>query len=223
MKSEELFKLIDQIDRRFVEEAWEGDIDSGKPIEVVLERRPIHAIRFAAAVAACILVFGAGIFTIANFRTNIPSQSGSAGESSSAGDSMNESSSESSSINESVHSSNVSGGDGIVKIGKESLKCEFRPNGTVSFGVVEKQDNLNYAAIYVEDTDASEDCPIIAQIYSVTLSGDTDAPISEKISITGRGRYEVHYNTLRGAGARCMLCLESENDDPAKLLGSWTP
>ncbi len=223
MKSEELFKLIDQIDRRFVEEAWEGDIDSGKAVEIILERRPIHAIKFAAAVAACILVFGAGIFTIANVRTNIMSQSGSAGESISADGSMSESSSESSSINESVHSSNVSGSNENVKIGKETLNYEFDRRGTITSCIVEKKDNLNYAVIYVDETDASEESPILAKIYNVTTDGDIDKSISEKVCITGRGIYEFHYTTLRGAGSRCVLCLEREDESPARILGTWEP
>lgn len=236
MRSKDLFMLIDQIDRRFVEEAWEGDLESGKTVEIVLERSPFYAIKFAAAVAACIMLFGAGFFTIANIRTNDPfAQPSSSGAAESPGSpSESDSSSESGEISESSDVSTVTSFDkpeeefnkqGIYKL--ENLYIGY--GDIVQTKVVEKIDNYDYAVIYVDETNATEEHPLAVSIFRVDEDGKICDLISEKKYITGRGKYGFYYNTLRGAGSPCILCLENDfketNDEwyDIRLIGSWSP
>lgn len=245
MKSKELFMLIDQIDRRFVEEAWEGDEESGKPIEIVLERSPFHAIKFAAAVAACIVMFGAGFFTIANIRTGEPYQPGSSGAAESPGssseselssdtdseDSISESSDTSSESGNVSDLSDVDGSDEFSKQGVYRLDNMVIPYGeVVRTEIVEKTDNYDYAVIYVDETNATEENPIIADIRRVDEFGNIGVVVSEKIAITGRGKYGFYYTELRGAGSGCILTLENDfketfNKDKSdlRIVGTWTP
>lgn len=245
MKSKELFMLIDQIDRRFIEEAWEGDEDSGKPIEVVLERSPFHAIKFAAAVAACIVMFGAGFFTIANIRTGGQFQPGSSGAAESPGSSSESELSGSdkdiedtrSEISEMLENSSVSsivdvdGSDEFTKQGVYKLDNIVIPYGdVVRTEIVEKADNYDYAVIYVEETNATEENPIIADIRKVDEFGEIGEVISERLYITGRGKYGFYYTELRGAGSGCILTLENDfketiNKDKSdlRIVGTWIP
>lgn len=245
MKSKELFMLIDQIDRRFVEEAWEGDEESGKPIEIVLERSPFHAIKFAAAVAACIVMFGAGFFTIANIRTGEPYQPGSSGAAESPGssseselssdtgseDSISESSDTSSESGNVSGLSDIDGSDEFSKQGVYRLDNMVIPYGeVVRTEIVEKTDNYDYAVIYVEETNATEENPIIADIRKVDEFGEIGEVISERLYITGRGKYGFYYTVLRGAGSGCILTLENDfketfNKDKSdlKIVGTWIP
>ncbi len=245
MKSKELFMLIDQIDRRFVEEAWEGDEESGKPIEIVLERSPFHAIKFAAAVAACIVMFGAGFFTIANIRTGEPYQPGSSGAAESPGssseselssdtdseDSISESSDTSSESGNVSDLSDVDGSDEFSKQGVYRLDNMVIPYGeVVRTEIVEKTDNYDYAVIYVDETNATEENPIIADIRRVDEFGEIGEVISERLYITGRGKYGFYYTELRGAGSGCILTLENDfketfNKDKSdlRIVGTWTP
>lgn len=246
MKSKELFMLIDQIDRRFIEEAWEGDEESGKPIEIVLERSPFHAIKFAAAVAACIVMFGAAFFTIANIRTREPFLPGSSGaaespdysseseissEDTSPEDSSSESSDTSSESGNVSDLSDVDGSDEFSKQGVYRLDNMVIPYGeVVRTEIVEKTDNYNYAVIYVEETDATEENPIIADIRRVNEFGEFGDVISEKVYITGRGKYGFYYTELRGAGSGCILTLENDfketfNKDKSdlRIVGTWIP
>lgn len=242
MKSKELFMLIDQIDSRFIEEAWEGSEDSGKPIEVVLERSPFHAIKFAAAVAACIVMFGAGFFTIANIRTGEPYQPGSSGAAESPGSSSESSdisseSSDSSSEDTNSESGSISSevdNDASEEFGKQGV---YRlDNMVIPYGevvrteIVEKTDNYDYAVIYVEETDATEENPIIADIRRVNEFGHIGDVVSERLYITGRGKYGFYYTELRGAGSGCILTLENDfketfNKDKSdlKIVGTWIP
>lgn len=245
MKSKELFMLIDQIDRCFVEEAWEGDEESGKPIEIVLERSPFHAIKFAAAVAACIVMFGAGFFTIANIRTGEPYQPGSSGAAESPGssseselssdtgseDSISESSDTSSESGNVSDLSDVDGSDEFSKQGVYRLDNMVIPYGeVVRTEIVEKTDNYDYAVIYVDETNATEENPIIADIRRVDEFGNIGVVVSEKIAITGRGKYGFYYTELRGAGSGCILTLENdfketlyEDKYDLRIVGTWTP
>lgn len=244
MKSKELFMLIDQIDRRFIEEAWEGDEESGKPIEIVLERSPFHAIKFAAAVAACIVLFGAGFFTIANIRTGEPFLPGSSGaaespdyssesEISSEDTSPEDSSSESSDT--SSDSGDVSGTvdyDGSNEFDKqgEYVLDDFIVYGDITrTEVVEKTDNFDYAVIYVDETNATEEQPIIARIHRADEYGNIGDVISEILYITGRGKYGFYYTVPRGAGSLCVLTLENDFKETLdekydlKIIGTWIP
>lgn len=245
MKSKELFMLIDQIDRRFVEEAWEGDEESGKPIEIVLERSPFHAIKFAAAVAACIVMFGAGFFTIANIRTGEPYQPGSSGAAESPGssseselssdtgseDSISESSDTSSESGNVSDLSDVDGSDEFSKQGVYRLDNMVIPYGeVVRTEIVEKTDNYDYAVIYVDETNATEENPIIVNIRMVNEFGGFGDVISETVYITGRGKYGFYYTELRGAGSGCILTLENDfketiNKDKSdlRIVGTWIP
>lgn len=248
MKSKELFMLIDQIDKRFVEEAWEGDEESGKVIEVVLERSPFHAIKFAVAVAACIALFGVGLYTIANIRINepfLPDNSGAA-DSPGAVSSIESESSESTSS----ESSDISSEDGELsendsvstdnsidepieeydKKGIYELDILYIGYGDmVQTKIVEKTDNLDYAVIYVDETNATEEHPLAVSIYRVDEYGNIGDPISETIYITGRAKYGFYYTTPRGAGSPCILSLVNDfketYDDgyDIKIVGSWTP
>ncbi len=232
MKSRELFMLIDQIDRRFVEEAWEGSEDSGKAIEIVLERRPFHAVKYIAAVAACIVLFGVGFFTIANIRMNDPFRPNyseisteNSGSASSSG-----TSSESSSIsseNESSDIESVEPIDEFDKTGMYALDFTMFPDEQVTFSeTMEKGDNYNYAVIFVDETNATEENPIIARIWSVDVNGERKDPVSEELFITGRGKYGFYYTELRGAGSMCVLALEVKNKadyEPLKIVGTWVP
>lgn len=245
MKSKELFMLIDQIDRRFVEEAWEGDEESGKPIEIVLERSPFHAIKFAAAVAACIVMFGAGFFTIANIRTGETYQPGSSGAAESpvssseselssdtgSEDSISESSDTSSESGNVSDLSDVDGSDEFSKQGVYRLDNMVIPYGeVVRTEIVEKTDNYDYAVIYVDETNATEENPIIADIRRVNEFGQIGDVVSERLYITGRGKYGFYYTELRGAGSGCILTLENDfketfNKDKSdlKIVGTWIP
>lgn len=242
MKSKELFMLIDQIDKRFVEEAWEGDEESGKVIEVVLERSPFHAIKFAAAVAACIALFGVGLYTIANIRINepfLPDNSGAAdgsnysSESESSESTSSESgdtSSESGDISENNSVSTDNSIDEYSKQGIYNLDNLYIGYGdTVQTKIVEKTDNLDYAVIYVDETNATEEHPLVVSIFSVDEYGNIGDPISEKIFITGRAKYGFYYTTPRGAGSPCILSLVNDfketydDGDTIKIVGSWTP
>lgn len=246
MKSKELFMLIDQIDKRFVEEAWEGDEEDGKVIEVVLERSPFHAIKFAVAVAACIALFGAGLFTIANIRINepfLPDNSGAADSpvSSIESESSESTSSESSGIssedeetsaNDSVSTDN-SNDEPIEEYDKKGI-YEL-DNLYIGYGdmlqtkIEEKTDNLDYAVIYVDETNATEEHPLVVSIFRVDEYGNIGDPISEKIFITGRAKYVLYYTTPRGAGSPCILCLVNDFKETfddmydIKIVGSWTP
>ena len=247
MKSKELFMLIDQIDKRFVEEAWEGDEEDGKVIEVVLERSPFHAIKFAAAVAACIALFGVGLFTIANIRTSEPflpnSGAGDSPFSSVESESSESSSSESSDINDTSSDigdiSNVESEitnidepiDEFNKQGKYKLDGVIIPYGEIiEYEVAEKADNLDYAVIYVDETNATEEQPLVAFIVSVDYeTGAREDVICEKVYITGRGKYGFYYTELRGAGSMCALYFENDfketlnGSNAIKIVGTWTP
>lgn len=252
MKSKELFMLIDQIDRRFIEEAWEGDEESGKPIEIVLERSPFHAIKFAAAVAACIVLFGAGFFTIANIRTGEPflpdsgaaDSSGSPSEIVTSSDtSSDDISSESSYISEDTSpessESRVSGGDGfddfyetsdeIEKLGKHSFNVTVPFDGSVVIPYVGKRDNEGFGVIYVEDTNAELKHSIAASIWSVDGYGDPQYIVSEKVFIFERGKYTLKYTEPYEEGLLYMLVLEydglpdSKDKQDLTMVGSWSP
>lgn len=236
MKSKELFMLIDQIDKRFVEEAWEGDEESGKVIEVVLERSPFHAIKFAAAVAACIVLFGAGFFTIANIRTRDPFQPSSSGVSDSPGESSSSESETSSESGEISEISDVSIVDSIDEPDEFNKQGMYRLDDLyISYGdmvetnILEKTDNYDYAVIYIDETNATEEHPIVAYILSVDEYGHIKDVVSEKAYITGRGKYVFYYTTLRGAGSGCVLFLENDFKETfeeavdIRIVGSWTP
>ena len=243
MKSKELFMLIDQIDKRFVEEAWEGDEEDGKVIEVVLERSPFHAIKFAVAVAACIVLFGAGFFTIAKIRTGyqfLPDNSGAAesinhsSETESSDSTVSENSDTSSEDEAQSNISNVEGEISdiyeFVKKGKYTMDYHL-PYGTELVSeIVEKDDNYDYAVIYVDETNATEEHPIIALINQVDLDGKILDTVSEELQITGRGRYGLYYNRPYGAGTLNQLAVINLYDEELslkgeelRLVGTWIP
>ncbi len=234
MKSRELFMLIDQIDRRFVEEAWEGSEDSGKAVEIVLERSSFHAVKYIAAVAACIVLFGVGFFTIANIRMNDPfrpndSEISSENSGSASSSYTSSESSDTGSESESSDIESVEPIDEFDKLGKYALDCTLASGRSTVGEIVTKMDNYEYAVIYVDETNASEDDPIIVTILSVNEHGQISDAISESLYITGRGKYGFYYTELRGAGAPCVLLLErkgtldNEESDFLRIIGTWVP
>lgn len=235
MNSKELFMLIDNIDEQFVEEAWEGGIESEKPVKVFFEHRPSPAIRLAAAAAACVLMFGAGLFIGIKFFGGVPVLPGSEAENSSSDsetnsdDNENHDSDTESSDSEPENSDSESTNSDIEKLGFEEFSFYVTKDIPASH-LNEKQDNLNYAVIDIKFTDATEENPILAYICSGSNGGHKKI-ISETIKITGdvtdgKGLYQIHYEGLRGAGSLCVLVLEMPNENEAakiRCMGRWSP
>ena len=211
--------LMDNIDEQFVEEAWEGGIESEKPVKVFFEHKPSPVIRLAAAAAACVLMFGAGMFVGIKFFGSVPVLPGSEAEGSSSDSETNTDDNESND-SESTDSD-------IEKLGFSDIHFVMLKEKAMSsdYSIAEKEDNLDYALLNIENTDATEDNPIIAYICSGTEGGHKNY-ISETIEITGPGEYKIHYAGLRGAGAICVLWMELPDDSDAYQVicaGAWSP
>ena len=215
MNAKELFILIDKIDPKFVEEAWSGGIESEEPVKVVLEHNSSPFIRLAAAAAACVIMFGAGMFVGIKFFGGVSVLPGSQPEDSS-------SDSESNTGDYEIIDSNSTDKD-IEKVMLFDFNFIMLKGKATSadYSIGEKQDNLDYALLNIENTDASRDNPIIAYICD-----ENKIVHSETIEITGNGEYRIYYDGLRGAGAPCVLWMELPGDSDANRIacaGTWSP
>lgn len=234
MNSKELFMLIDRIDERYIDEAWgssddndfyrdidiDYDSDRRRGVSLVLEHRPFRAFAPLVVTAACMLLFVAGGFTALNIFRGELLIPGSRVENPASY--IESSSSEDSSASQ----------DEISDIEKYyyDFKLSIEPGKEANTGGMEKLNNLGYAEIIVEDTNATAEHPIIARILKSPPKGGLE-PISEGISIFGQGTYEIPYTTPRGAGSYSYLYLEypdwyyDENGMPIQghIIGTCSP
>lgn len=236
MNSKELFVLIDNIDERFIDEAWgekdDSDIyravdyssDKIRGVNIVLERKPPRVFTPAIVTAACMLLFVAGGFTAANLFGNRVIAPSSRPE-------LSASYSESS-------TSDDSGGEDYsfpqdVSIVETIMSYDFNfiipLRGTATGTVAEKLNSRNFAEIMITYTNATEECPIGAQILKSPPKGGLE-PISESITITGAGIYEIPYTTPWESNSFCYLYLiypsgYDEDNMPSfiEISGAWSP
>ncbi len=233
MNSKELFMLIDEIDERFIDEAWnstesesfdEIDYENRRGVKVVMERRPFRAIGYALT-AACFLLLGAGGMALINLLTVNGIQPNSSMErpSSYVGSSTSSDSSEDSSLPQDVISD-------IETTGNYELQFFLPPGGSGWSEETEKLNNLGYAEIVITETKATPMRPIYVQILKSTPKAGME-PLSESIAITGTGTYRIKYTTLRGAGSYSYLYLEYPNRNingeylvsGTEIVGTWSP
>lgn len=200
----DFFELLENLDEDIVEDAWEEK--SGK-ITIVEARTPLGIIRDIAAAAACIAVIAVGIFGFLKLK-NIEAAPGESGTS----------------YTESFDSA-VSN--------TESTASKVQPDSpnTIAFSEMnraEKFDNENYAVVYVEKTNASEEMPIYITVCSLRGDWIENKPVSDTIKVTAPGEYTLHYTGLRGAGSINSLKSEAGNEWEnfeiiPSLEGTWIP
>lgn len=203
-KGKEFFELLENLDEDIVEDAWE---EKGGKITIVEARTPLGIIRDIAAAAACIAVIAVGIFGFLKLK-NIEAVPGESGTS----------------YSESLDSAGSDAESTVSKVQPDS------PN-TIAFSEMnraEKSDNENYAVVYVENTNASEDKPIYITVCSLLDNWIENRPVSDTVKVTAPGEYTLHYTGLRGAGSINSLRIEAGNewenfDIIPSLEGTWIP
>lgn len=194
----EFFKLLEDLDEDIVEDAWE---EKGGRITIVEARTPLGVFRDIAAAAACIAVIAVGVYGFVKMKSAdsfSPNDSGSSYSESSCAESGS------------------------------SSKIRPDPENIINYYesiIAKKPDNEDYAVVYIEETNASEDMPIYITIYSFynsVFEQDND-PVSETVKITGPGEYIVHYTRPWGAGTlNCLELNPTMNYEPI-LRGTWIP
>lgn len=206
MNGKDFFELLGNLDEDIVEDAW---TEESGIVTIIEERSPLSFWKIAAAAAACIALITVGVYSSLKLR---PDDVVSPGESDVTY--IESSSAESSETESNVHG-NIS-------------KIPPNPENTIVIGetnLAEKQDNEDYAVIYVAETNASEDTPIYITIYAFYYGAEEDKPVSETVKITGSGEYNVHYTRPWGAGTMNCLRIKFGDDftfDPI-LNGTWIP
>lgn len=217
MNGKELFTLLGELDENLVEDAWTEE--SGYTI--IDEYGPLHFLKIAAAAAACVAAVTVGIYGFMRFNSGnvyLPNES----DSNVYLPNKNNSLDISISVSSNSESSEASDTDEEPPQEKEN-SINIVNDNTNEFGDAEKLDNYDYAVIYIDETNASEDAPISVCIYGYGGDNRENAKcVSETIQITGTGRYTIQYSRLWGAGTYNILVIDPINEN-LLLKGNWLP
>lgn len=221
MNGKELFTMLGELDENLVEDAWTEE--SGYTI--IDESGPLHFLKIAAATAACVAAVTVGIYGFMRFNPgNVYSPNENDSFNSDGVYLPNESNSLDISIsaNSNPESSEISDIDEKPPQEKEN-PINIVDGNTDGLGDAEKLDNYDYAVIYVDETNASEENPISICIYGHGGDDRENAKcVSETIQITGTGRYTIRYSRLWGAGTQNILVIDPINES-LLLKGKWLP
>lgn len=232
MNGKDFFELLGDLDEDMVEDAWTEESDV---VTIIEKRDPMYFLKIAAAAVACVAVMTAGVYGFIKIKSAYiisPNESGS---------SYSESSVTESESSESSESSFISKEDAKFA---ELDKLENHPLGNYAPPIIFIEENLNpcvqkyddadFAVLYVERTNASEDKPVYITVCDATFSGfDFYVPVSEKIEITGPGKYVARYTKPYPIDSMSYLhaetCGDSYGDggclqlDGLIVEGSWMP
>lgn len=228
MNGKDFFELLGDLDEDIVEDAW---TEESNAVTIIEERSPLNFFKIAAAAAACIAVMTAGVYGFSKMKpadVSIPAESGS---------SYSESSDTESESSESSNDSFVSKVDEKFA---ELERLENHPDGNYAPPIILIEENLNpcvqkydetdFAVINVERTNASEDKPVYITVCDATFSGfNFRVPVSEKIKITGPGKYVARYTKPYPIDSISYLYAETYGDGESSQLnriiveGSWMP
>lgn len=229
MNGKDFFELLGGLDEDIVEDAW---TEESGIVTIVEERGPLYFLKIAAAAAACIAVVTAGVYGFLRLKPDDivpPSEANSScGESSvTESESDEESSDTESSMSEEE-----------IKFTALERYGEYAPSINLMQGAadycVQKMDAVDFAVLNVEDTNATEDRPVYITVCCADYSGfDFLDPVSERVKITGPGKYVARYKEKYPALSMSYIytetCGESYGDggyselDGLTLNGKWMP
>lgn len=227
MNGKDFFELLGDLDEDIVEDAW---TEESSEVTIIEERSPMYFLKIAAAAAACFAVTTAVIYGFIKIKSAYiisPNESGSSYSESSVTESE---SSESSEI--SLISKEDAKFEALDRLGSQAPP--LIPIETSPYAFVQKYDDTDFAVLYVESTNASEDKPVYITVFDATLFGlDFRVPVSETLKITGPGKYVVRYTKPYPANSMSYLhaetCGDSYGDggdvqlDGLVISGSWMP
>lgn len=232
MNGKDFFELLGDLDEDIVEDAW---TEESGIVTIAEERSPLSFLKIAAAAAACIALFTAGVYGFIRMKHVDYTSPGESDLS------YVESSVQESESSESNDSSFISKEDAKFA---ELEKLENHPLGNYAPSIILIEENLNpcvqkyddtdFAVINVERTNASEDKPVYITVCDATFSGfDFRVPVSEKIKITGPGKYVARYTKPYPIDSISYLSAETCGDsygdggypslDGLIIEGSWMP
>lgn len=214
--------MLGELDENLVEDAWTEE--SGH-ITIVDEPAPLRFLKIAAAAAACVAAVTVGIYGFMRFNPgNVYSPNENDSFNSGGVYLPNESNGLDISISVNSNSESSEPSDIDEKPPQEKENPINIVNGNTD-GLVdaEKLDNYDYAVIYVDETNASDENPISICIYGHGGDDRENANcVSETIQITGTGRYTIRYTRLWGAGTQNILVIDPINES-LLLKGKWLP
>ena len=233
MNGKDFFELLGDLDEDIVEDAW---TEKSGIVTIVEERSPLSFLKIAAAAAACIALMTVGVYGALKFRHNdiVPPSDSDVTyiESSLAESSESESSSEENSDAENPRSEEDIKFTALERYGANAPYIDvkqFNPGFSV-----QKFDSINFAVFNVERTNATEDKPVYITVCCSDYSGfDFIDPVSEKIKITGPGKYVARYEEKFPALSMSYIyvetCGEEYGDggyiefDGLIIEGQWMP
>ncbi len=213
--------MLGELDENLIEDAWTEE--SG--FTIIDEHGPLRFLKIAAAAAACVAAVTVGIYGFMRFNPgNVysPNENDSFNSGGVYLPGENNSLDISISVSSNSESSEQSDIDEKPPQEKEN-PINIVNDNTNEFGDAEKLDNYDYAVIYVDETNASEEAPISVCIYGYGGDNRENAKcVSETVQITGTGRYTIQYSRMWGAGTYNFLVVDPI-DENMLLKGNWLP
>lgn len=89
--------------------------------------------------------------------------------------------------------------------------------------IAEKTDDYDYAALYINETNASEDEPAYISIYGcIGEDAEKTECVSETVRVTRSGVYVIKYTCPREKGTFSVLNIDTDSENLV-LKGKWLP
>lgn len=209
--------MLGELDENLVEDAWTEE--SG--FTIIEEHRALRFPKIAAAACAAVIIAGVCGFVRFNSGSVYPPNES---ENSVYFPAANSGSDIGVNASSNPESSETSDTDEEPPQEKEN-PINIVNNNTNGFGDAEKLDNYDYAVIYVDETNASDENPISVCIYGYggeEKDRKNAKCVSETIQITGTGRYTIRYSRSWGAGTWNYIVIDQASEDLI-LNGNWLP
>lgn len=221
MNGKAFFELLGDLDEDIVEDAWTEETGI---VGIIEERSPLSFLKIAAAAAACIALMTVGVYGFFKARTLIADPNAS-------DSSYSENSEESSDAESSLTKEDIKF-TALERYGEHAPQIELAKEAP-GFSV-QKTDSMNFAVFNVEETNATEEKPVYIMVCCSDSSDfDFIDQVSEKIIITGPGKYVAHYDrkypVLSMSCIYVETCVEKYGDGGYSqfsgliMKGHWMP